>query len=102
MPNTPDFYTRATAQLRAADGDDTVVLATLNGELMHLQTRAPRGAAELVQIARRILDAASDMAIEAESAAESDNLAAPHAELRCQIEDALAMLPDMNDETGEH
>jgi hypothetical protein len=92
---TPDFYTRAAWQLRTANGDDTVVIATLNGEFMQMQTRAPRGAPELVYLARRLLDEASDLCIEAESAAESDNLAEPHAELRCAIEDALASLPDM-------
>lgn len=94
MSDIPDFYTRATEQLRTTEGDDTVVIATMNVERMHLQTRAPRGAAELVHIARRILDDALEQATEAEAASTTEAEGEPHETLRVSIEDALAALPD--------
>lgn len=96
----PDFLARATDQLRHMAGDDTVVLATLNADLMHLQTRAPRGPAELVQIARRLLEEAVDDLIGIE-AADAEPQAGNAERLRIAVEGALAELPDMNADTDE-
>jgi hypothetical protein len=101
MSDTPDFHTRATEQLRTMEGDDTVVLATMNGERMHLQTRAPRGPAEMVHIARRLLEEARGQYTEGEAAAPSAYEGAPLGELAEQIEDALARLPDLNAATDD-
>jgi hypothetical protein len=90
---TPDFYTRAAEQLRTANGDDTVVIATLNGEFMHMQTRTPRGPAELVQIARRLLEEARDIY---DDEAQDRDGAKERVLAADMIEDALELLPDMN------
>lgn len=90
----PDFLARATDQLRHMAGDDTVVLATLNSDLMHLQTRSPRGPAELVQIARRLLEEAHDLYAEAEAEAPNDAAAEAAGERIAILNDALGILPD--------
>lgn len=96
MSATPDFYTRATEQLRTMAGDDTVVIGTLNGERMHLQTRAPRGPAELVHIARRLLEEARDQY--AEAATEATDAAAIDRAVDCgdSLDEAISLLPDLS------
>ena len=100
MTNAPDFYARATEQLRAADGADTVVLATMNDKLMHLQTRAPRGPAELVHIARRLLEDAADQCRESGPRAVRTEDARALAVLHGAIDLALHALPDPDAEAA--
>jgi len=104
MSHPPDFITRATEQLRTASlgggpDDDTVVLATLNAGYMVMQTITPRGPAELVQIARRLLEEARDL-YDDES---QDRDGAKERVLAADIlEDVLELLPDLNaDDDGE-
>ena len=99
MQPIPDFATRASAQLVAAEADDTVVIATLNGELMHMQTRTPRGPAELVQIARRLLEEARDLY---DDEAQDRDGAKERVLAADMLEDVLELLPDLNaDDDGE-
>ena len=97
----PDFLARATDQLRHMAGDDTVVLATLNADLMHLQTRAPRGPGELVHIARRLLEEAHDLYAEIEAEAPNNAVAALAGERIAILNDALGILPDPDEITDE-
>ncbi len=94
MPDMPDFTSRAVDQLRNAAGDDTVVLATLNTGRMILQTVAPRGPAELVHIARRLLEEAHDRYAEEEAEAPNDAAAARAGDRIAILNDALGILPD--------
>lgn len=95
MSDTPDFYTRATEQLRTMAGDDTVVLATINGERMHMQTRTPRGPRELVHIARRLLEEARDQFDEISTSDTADAGERAYADDR--IEDIEAAIEDLID-----
>lgn len=101
MSDTPDFYTRATDQLRSAAGDDMVVLVTLNGERMHMQTRAPRGPKELVHVARRLLEEARDQFAEAEAEAPNEAAEQAAAHPKACIECALAELAENDDDDEE-
>jgi hypothetical protein len=95
MSATPDFFTRATDQLRDLDGTDTVVLATLNTSRMVMQTRTPRGPAELLHIARRLLEEARD-AYDAIERDPPDDIARLHAEETANdIDMALEYLPQL-------
>lgn len=59
-----------------------------------MHTAAPRGAAELIHLARALLGTAVDMLCQDEAAATSDEEAEPAIELRLAIEDALDALPN--------
>jgi hypothetical protein len=62
MSDTPDFMARVGQQLANIDDTgDTVVVATANAGRLVMQTRTPRGPAELVYIARRLLEEARDL-----------------------------------------
>lgn len=101
-PDHPDFITRATQQLREAEigGPDTIVLATMNGERLVMQTRTPRGPRELVHIARRLLEEALDQFDDPASAcapADEDD----EAYYASCIANALDELPDPDDPAAE-
>lgn len=88
--------------LRRAKAGDAHVVGLINGGEMVMHTAAPRGAAELVDLARALLSTAADMLITDEANAATDAEAEPAIELRLLIEDVLAILPDPDaDDNGD-
>jgi hypothetical protein len=62
LSDTLDFMARVGQQLATIDDTgDTVVVATANAGRLVMPTRTPRGPAELVYIARRLLEEARDL-----------------------------------------
>jgi hypothetical protein len=96
MSDTPDFMARVGQQLANIDDTgDTVVVATANAGRLVMQTRTRRGPAELVYIARRLLEEARDLYDEIANAETSDAGERAYAEDRS--EDIGAALDDLID-----
>jgi hypothetical protein len=100
LSDTPDFMARVGQQLANIDDTgDTVVVATANAGRLVMQTRTPRGPAELVQIARRLLEEARDRYDEE---ADDRDGAKERVLAAYMLEDVLGLLPDLNaDDDGE-
>lgn len=94
------LLSRAFDTLNAAAPDDTIVVATMNPSGMVMHTYAIGGPAGLLHIARRLLDEVVNRLIEIEAAAPDDETGDDAADLRIQVEDALAALPPEDDEAA--
>jgi hypothetical protein len=87
------------AAIERAPAHATLVAADFHDEgLVVFAVPGAAGPRALIQIARTILDTAGDVLIDEEAAAPNDDAAEPIAELRMQVEDAMALLPDMHDD----